>query len=81
MMTSPLPVATAVQAASFDPTVAAGRPLIRTDPTPDTIAAVWIGHFRPPGLRCGMDLSPTRAAPRPLMITSPEPLAITYGLQ
>ena len=80
MITSPLPVATTVQPASFDPTVAAGRPLINTDLEPVTIGATCGGHFFA-GRRCLLETSPTLAAPRPLISTSEEAVAITYALQ
>jgi hypothetical protein len=80
MITSPLPVATTVQSASFDPTVAAGRPLINTDLEPVTMGATCGGHFLA-GRRCLLDTSPTLAAPRPLINTSEDAVAMTYALQ
>ena len=81
MITSPLPVATTVQPASFDPTVAAGRPLISTDLEPVTIGAACGGQNFPPGRRWLVETSPTRAAPRPLITTSEDAEAMTYALQ
>jgi len=76
MITSALPVATAVHPASLDPTVAAGRPLIMTELDPLVILAVCVKQ-RLAGTRCGAEVSPTRAAPRPLIFTSVDADAIT----
>jgi hypothetical protein len=80
MITSALPVATAVQLAKRLPTVAAGLPLMITEDDPETMLAECVPHLRP-GSRCGADVSPTLAAPRPLITTSADADAITYGLQ
>jgi len=77
MITSELPVATAVQLANLEPTKAAGLPFMMTEELPVTIGAVCVPHLRPAGIRWGTEVSPILAAPLPFITTSVLPVAIT----
>lgn len=76
MITSRLPCATEVQDFNLLPTVAAWRPLMKTELDPVMIGTVCVKQ-RLAGTLCEVDTSPTRAAWRPLIVTFSLPVAMT----